>query len=143
MLEEYDREKDDEICAMIEGMALDYAKVINLEGTPKYDEIPLIYQYQLLMMLTTITNADRIANMSAAKAMRENIVLMNEAVGLLVETDLEETQEKLAEWADVFCNVLASIDLAHSVKVIASCKSAPFLLSPAEVDCSSRPQTGD
>ena len=92
---------------------------------------------------TTISNADRIANMSATKAMRENILLMNEALGLLVEKDAEETHQKLAEWADAFCNVLASIDLAHSVGVIASFKSTPFLLlSPTEVDCSSLPQEG-
>ena len=59
---------------------------------------------------TIISNADRIANMSALKALRENIVLMNESLGLLVEKDAEETHQKLAEWADVFCSVLASID---------------------------------
>jgi hypothetical protein len=91
---------------------------------------------------TTISNADRIANMSATKAMRENILLMNEALGLLVEKDAEETHQKLFEWADVFCNVLASIDLAHSVGVLASFKSTPFLLRPTEVDCAIRPQEG-
>ena len=76
-----------------------------------------------------ITNVSRITNMSATKALRENMLLIKEALGVLVEMDLKEAREKLEDWADAFFSAVGVVSLVHSTKLIASCKSEPYLLS--------------